>query len=360
MNVGICTVHYAHNYGAMLQGYALKTYLEGLGHSVTMIDRRKNSLTKWNPKPISGLSIKAVLLYPKYLYKWYLPVFLTKKRRENRFESFLKKYLNNTSFDVNQRFDVIIYGSDQIWSKYNSGFDDVWWGMKNSNTSKRISYAASMGVLNIKDEDENYIKNALSRFARISVREENLQDELTKRGWAPHTQIERIIDPTFLLDKTDWIKLNNKRLVQDPYLLFYDFQRDTKTTEIARTIADRKGLRLIRLTEGVASVEKDSDYFVTAGPLEFVSLFYFADFVVSSSFHGAAFSIINRKQFYVRQIWNTERVKTLLDTFGLSNRFIDDVKGIDLNDEINYDRVNLLLTTKRKEAVDFLKKSLYE
>ena len=81
MNIGISTVHYAHNYGAMLQGYALKTYLESLGHHVVMTDRRHAALTRWNPKSWRKESWKGKLLYPKYLWKWYLPVYRTKRKR---------------------------------------------------------------------------------------------------------------------------------------------------------------------------------------------------------------------------------------------------------------------------------------
>lgn len=362
MRIGICTFHYAHNYGAMLQAYALKTFLEGQDHDVVMVDDRKNNLTSWNPKPISFLPIKSFLLYPKYLVKWYLPEYLTKRKREKNFELFLKKYLKNETFNEkeNVKLDAIIYGSDQIWSKFHYGYDEIFFGVQNSNTDRRIAFAASMGMIDIADEeDEKFIREALARFSAISVREKELQEELARRGLVSHVEVKIMPDPTFLLDKSSWIALNPQRIVKEPYLLFYDFQLDKKTTVIARYIAKEKGLRLIRLTDGVVSVEKNKNYFVTAGPLEFVSLFYYADFVVSSSFHGTAFSIINGKQFYVRQNWNMGRVKTLLESFGLNNRFLKDVEQVDLNDIIDYQKVNLIIQRKREEQVSFLREALF-
>ena len=38
MKIGILTFHWATNYGAILQCYALQTYLENLGHDVEVID----------------------------------------------------------------------------------------------------------------------------------------------------------------------------------------------------------------------------------------------------------------------------------------------------------------------------------
>lgn len=356
MKIGICTVHYAHNYGAMLQGYALKTILEQMGHSVVMTDRRSNPLTQWKPRPLFVGSLKCVLLYPKYMYKWYLPKYFTLHKREKNFEKFLWTYLNDKPYN-GERLDAIIYGSDQIWSKFEYGYDDIWWGVKESNTDKRISYAASMGVLAVSDNDEAYIKNALSRFAAVSVRESNLQQELTKRHLYSKP-IERMIDPSFLLDKEEWATINNRRIVKEPYLLFYDFQKDDETTRIAHYIAEQKHLRIIRLSDGVEHVNKEDGYMVSAGPIEFISLFRHADFVVSSSFHGTAFSIINNKQFYVRQIWNSDRVKTLLDTMGIADRFVEKLADVDLNAEIDYSSVNQKIETNRERGLMFLKENL--
>ncbi len=356
MKIGICTVHYAHNYGAMLQGYALKTALENLGYDVVMIDRRANVLTCWNPRPLSKCSIKERLLYPKYLYKWYLPVYRAKKKRENNFERFLNTYLNNTPYNQ-EKLDAIVYGSDQIWSRFKYGYDEIWWGLQNSNTDKRISYAASMGVVDITDADEPFIKKALSRFDAVSVREKSLQDELNIRQLFDK-RVELMVDPTFFLSKEEWSKLNPKRIIKEPYLLFYDFQNDEETTRIAHFIADQKHLRIIRLSDGVEHADKEDGYLATAGPMEFISLFNYADFIVSSSFHGTAFSIIFNKPFYVRQIWNIDRVKSLLEEVGLEGRFVNTMDEVNLQDRIDYSLVNKIVENCRCNAKGFLRGSI--
>lgn len=356
MNIGISTVHYAHNYGAMLQGYALKTILEQMGHNVVMVEKRTVALTKWSPRPLTKCSLKEILLYPKYLYKWYLPVYRTKKKRERNFEKFLWTYLNDKPYN-GEKLDAIIYGSDQIWSKYKYGFDEIWWGLKDSNTGKRISYAVSMGVLEIEEEDEAFVKNALARFAAVSVREKNLQNYLNARHLF-NKQVELMIDPTFLLSKEKWSKINPKRIIKEPYLLFYDFQNDKETTRIAHYIAEQKHLRIIRLSNGVEHVNREEGYLVTAGPIEFISLFRYANFVVSSSFHGTAFSIIFNKPFYARQIWNTDRVKTLLDIMGLSNRFIEHVDDVDISKSIDYNLVNQKIEYHRQKGIAYLMNEL--
>lgn len=356
MNIGISTVHFAHNYGAMLQGYALKTYLEQQGHYVTMTDRRyvkEPNLPMRKPFPCNNL--KAAVLYPKYLLKWYFPPCYYLKKRWRAFDSFLKQYLNNTK--CLEAYDTIIYGSDQIWSKFpNRGYDRIWWGLDNLKAKRRISYAASMGAVDIADKkDEDFIRQALSRFDDISVRESDLKAELESRHLAD-TTIYQTIDPTFLLTKEDWDKITPKRIIHEPYLLFYDFQIDEETTNMVNRIAKEKNLRVIRLTNGVVHSNKDADYFRTAGPLQFLSLIKYADFVFSSSFHGVAFSLIFRKQFAVRQIWNVHRVKSLLAMCGLSHRFLE--KYEDPLADIKFDMVNDTLSTLISQSKEYLHKNI--
>ena len=44
MKIGILTFHRAHNYGAVLQAYALVTYLKNIGHDAEIVDYRPESI----------------------------------------------------------------------------------------------------------------------------------------------------------------------------------------------------------------------------------------------------------------------------------------------------------------------------
>lgn len=46
MKIGILTYHYAHNYGAVLQCYALQEYLSSLGHTVKIIGYENSNIIK--------------------------------------------------------------------------------------------------------------------------------------------------------------------------------------------------------------------------------------------------------------------------------------------------------------------------
>ena len=99
MRIGILTFHCAHNYGAMLQCYALQEYLKGRGDEVYVIDYRpdylthpykKHKLSHWLSKdPLRTL--KRLLSEP----------FLLKKRgkRWDGFDNFMRMKLNLYPYD---------------------------------------------------------------------------------------------------------------------------------------------------------------------------------------------------------------------------------------------------------------------
>jgi hypothetical protein len=363
MKIGIVTCHRSHNYGAVLQAYALKTFLSKQGHDVDFADivpSYFNNDYKVPRKSFRKSTFKGKILYIKYILKWWWPSYRVINKRSKRFKSFISKYLIKESKDYNkQYFDLLIYGSDQIWSKepLDNGtkyFDPIFWGNETLHANRKITYSASMGVLRILPEDHDFIKEHLKNFEKVAVREFDLYNYLIENKLISNSKISFTIDPVFLLDKEDWRKLVGKQIFKVPYLLFYDFQIDDITTKIVYEIAEKKNLKVIRITDGVVSVDENSGYMPSAGPLDFLSLIYYSDFVVSSSFHGTAFSIIFQKQFLVRQVWNTERVKTLLSRVGLSNRFISSNKLNENILSIDYDKVNIELSNIVSQSKEYL------
>ena len=351
MKVGIVTCHRAHNYGALLQAYALKTYLTRLGNDVEFVDfvptyfkydktvpRRTFKESSWKQK----------ILYPKYLWKWWWPAYKLKLARYSRFESFIKKYIIAKPLDYRQQqFDMAVYGSDQIWSKepLDNGttyFDPAYWGNDTVSAKKKITYSASMGVMRIAPDDHDFVENHLNNFTSVAVREQELYDYLLSNHLVDADKLFLTIDPVFLLDKAEWEMMVPNRMIDTPYLLFYDFQIDAETTKLVQQIAAERNLKVIRITDGVVTTDKIDGYMPTAGPLDFLSLIYYADFVVSSSFHGTAFSIVFEKQFVVRQVWNTSRVKQLLALSGIENRFVNEFKQYNELSNIDYANVRSL------------------
>jgi hypothetical protein len=343
MKIGILTYHRSHNYGAVLQAYALKKFLINSGqNSVEFIDYfpdyHKKMYTNIKRVPFKNFNIKGRITYPIYFAKDYLPIYILKEIRRYKFNKFIKQYLIKGNIGlVDKTYDVVIYGSDQIWRKQRKencpGFNDIFFGNGLIKAKKKIAYAASMGKIDLSNEDKTYLANAIQKFDSVSVRESNLvsilEDLSTKI-------IFQTLDPVFLLKKREWKSLVNKRPIKENYILLYNLQENIECIKIANQIQKYTGLKIIEIIGTAKQKDYSKNIKATAGPSDFIDLTWYATFVVTSSFHGVAFSIIFKKQFYTYLSSNSERVTSLLNTIKLMNRYVLHREDIDLSKSINY------------------------
>lgn len=367
MKIGILTYHRAHNYGAVLQACALKTFLLKQGHKVELIDYwpiyRKGMYDLFDFSYLShriGIfkkiirTIKHVILFPEKLIRY------------RKFVNFIESNfnINNKNIFVNGKnvpigFDVYIFGSDQIWrkNKFNNynGYDPVYWGRYPINSDvKKISYAASMGVMEIDKSEINFIEKHLKNFDLISVREKKLIELLQPFS---NKKIIEVLDPVFLLKYHDWMAIASQNIIlPKKYLLFYHLVNSKEATELVNKISERLRLKIIEIKGWVELIRNPFRCKHTVGPNEFIALFAKASFVVTTSFHGTAFSIIFKKQFFTLGMRNNaDRVKNLLDKLCISNRYIDDVYDYEDPEDIDYNLVNSLLNKEIKKSACFLK-----
>lgn len=323
MRVGILTFHAAYNYGAVLQCYALQTYIESLGHDVNVIDYRLKPLLRVyktfdirrflssNPLRCWRKCLRETRLLP---WRW---------RRRDAFEAFIGSRLHLASMDsiAETPYDVIIVGSDQVWNTaLTDGYDPYYWAsFEHPDGTSVVAYAASM------EGDPSADKRAqLSRrlrgFSRISVREASLAALLGEN----HVAAVDVVDPTLLLPASHWSALAGERLVTDDYLFLYEVNPHPQAEEIALQIARQLRLRVVTLA---ALLEANTTPLAfTASPQTFLSLARHAAFVVASSFHGTVFALQFRRPFVsVRSASGLDsRVANLLAQVGLQDRFVAD------------------------------------
>lgn len=326
MKIGILTFHCAHNYGAILQCYALQEYLKLNGHEVFIINYRPEYLTR-NYKLFRKdrfLSKNPIKLAQKTIHE--LKIFYARKQRYEKFECFITKHFNllNINKILESNLDLIIVGSDQVWNTHlTHGFDDYFWGnFKKSSHTKLISYAASIGEIWDKTEKE-IVKSLWKNFDCISIREIDTVNLLQKE--IPDIKFNAGVDPTLLIGQKNWEKIAQKPHIDSPYLLYYQVRISQKGLDIAKKIAHQKGLRLICLSASVSS--KNSKECHNTSPEEFLGWFKFASFVVCTSFHGTIFSIIFEKDFISIKLNDGKdlRVLSLLRLFHLEEFFIEDL-----------------------------------
>lgn len=356
--IGIITFHRAHNYGAVLQAYALQKAIKKLGYNVGFVDKQnvniRNAYRLYPRLSISKLSIELRKLAHLILdYK-------RKKSRYHAFEYFISKNLN--LFEVNNvkgDFDTLVLGSDQIWNfEYTSGFDDLYFGVDSCfNSSKIVSYAASMGHSKLTDELNKQLKNNLLRLNAIGVREDSLK-EYIESNLSLDSEVN--LDPTLLLEKDDWLEICDDEIEKEPYLLVYEVQENALTSSVVKFISKQLGLKVITLCART-DFRTPKDHISNASPYEYVSLFRNAAYVVTTSFHGTVFSIINNVPFTTIG-FNNEidiRSKSILSKLGVLDRMIsqeNEISGISF--DMDFNKVNEDLLLLKEKSIGYLKNAI--
>lgn len=364
MKIGILTFHRAINYGAIFQAYATLTFLKALGHDAEIIDYwPKEHEQEYKLVNFKNFRKRSFLSKAKFVFDTSIAYSRKKKRHEGclRFIYEEFKLSNNVKYktgeSIEDTYDVVIYGSDQIWRKkkyinIDNGFDRVFWGAYPLNAKKRVSYAASMGVVDSNKEDEVIITKLLSNFDSISVRETDLKKLIDKAGY----KSVLCIDPVFLLSKSRWEAIIPKDFyIKDKYILFYHHSFSQDALSLVQDLAKKMKCRIIEVNATVIPAAFGKRYFNTAQPGEFLGLFRDAEFVVTTSFHGTAYSVLMEKQFYALGMGkNSQRSRTLLDYAGLSDRYIDDLNHL-CELDINYTEVNKSIEPIIETSKQFLK-----
>lgn len=339
MKVGIFTFHCAHNYGAVLQAFALQEHLSGLGHDVYIIDYRPKYLT--DLYKIFNLS-KCTNV--RNLIREFLTIPIRIKRTIN-FNMFVRRRLRLYKldlFDENNDFDTFVYGSDQIWNlAITQGFDDVYWGKVPATTGKTlIAYAASAGNANqLKNTDQAYIKDALSRFSVVSVRERDLLFFLKGLG----VDAQCVCDPVLLAGREVFDKIcSDFHASSVEYMLLFQLEI---INEAIRSDAERMAIsRGLKLIELISRRETFScSILQTLSPESFLACLRSASYILTTSFHGTVFSLLYNKQFNTIKISDAvdARAKELLSSLGLEQRLI--ALGSCEDSPISYDDVERAL-----------------
>lgn len=356
MKVGIIT-KIGKNYGAILQAFALKKAFEEFGAEAHIIkytpDISVNSYKiikfPWGKNGTianikSLLHRKEIIRGTKRFYAF----------REEEF-SFIGNYRNDNEFKMNvPQCDIYVSGSDQVWNPTISFDEAFYFTVIDKDKAKLVSYAASIGLSEVPMKYYDEFRNRVSRFDCITVRERQAQVILSNMG----IKSKVVPDPTLLLDRHVWNDIA-VRVINEPYILCYfvSFPKEIKST--VEIIKNHYGIKVVNL---MTSEESDSigDVLIRdAGPKEFLGLFTNATFVVTSSFHGTVFSIINRKPFITTLYSSTSsRVTELLKSVGLLNRIfrLGVSKECDyFNQEIYSDDVEKKISDLKKKGREAIK-----
>lgn len=346
--IGILTFHRAINYGAVLQAYATQTVLNDNGFQAEIIDYKNQYVKEYYETPFGAAKTLKGKIASCIRYR-------VQKKRNNEFKGFVKNrlklscsYTRKNIVETGEKYDSFMVGSDQVWNLICTDYDATYFLDFVNNDEKKQSFAISLGKF---ETDETAYKNYLpliEKFANISLREVAGKQFIDKHIGERAT-LES--DPVFLLKKKEWVQIAEVPEMSN-YVLIYSVDLPNRVLEHGRKMSKLLGKKLVIITLKNKKIAlNENEYLKIPSPEEFIGWICCADFVVSNSFHGTAFSILLNKQFHVvkndeKKGLDNSRLRTLLSNFGLENRLID-ADAITDTDEIDYNSVGKIIENTR-------------
>ena len=322
--VGILTFHKAISYGAVLQSYALQNFMFNLGIDNEIVDykcdymvnryqkifrRTSNNAVKdflWSIKTASGVRAGR-----KTTYEF-----------ANKFLKMSRPYTKDTLANAKSEYKAFVTGSDQVWSPTCVGFDPAYF-LTFADSNQKYSYAASIAVKKYPD---------------------NLKEASVN------------IDPTLLLDSSNWDKIAYDKK-SEPYIFLFNVLKPKKLIDYAIKLAEEKDMKILYLNNRHPVTHERIEYLGPVTADKFIGLIKNAAYVCTNSFHGNAFSVIYGKKFIVETETAASvniRSQELLEYLGLSDRILSSTHTPDIDKEYDIDNVRQKLEEERKKSAEYL------
>lgn len=372
MKVGIMSMQRICNYGSFLQAYCLKQMIESLGHQVEYVDYTPG-------RPIlsedysRGMYLKSLVRETAVSVAVELEPALffapENVRRALRFKrNYMKKYVPMLGVGKQNRHaqvDTLVIGSDEVFNCFQKnpqvGFSRELFGHGN-RAERLISYAASFGNTTLDEIRNAGLEQELTRllgaFDAISVRDGNSSRIVESLVRKPEEHMDPVLMYDFSRQIPDVCDL-------EKFMVVYAY-RGRITEEESRCIqafAKERGLK----TVSIGGVQPFCDMYVEGNPFEILDYIRKAEYVVTDTFHGTIFSVINHRKFvsFVRSghgkaYGNQEKLVDLLSRLGLQDRIAQSGSALSeiIDDPIDYESVDAVIDRQRRHAMAYLADNL--
>ena len=384
MKIGILTFwESTDNYGQVLQAWALQQVLKKMGHEPYLIRYSlvASSAVKHETNKLRKV-LKLIAIYPiiRYVFRYIrttkenrLRLLIEKKNSMREFAKFREKNIVVSpqiykSIDEIRKnppvADCYIAGSDQVWTMPLSNNNNRAYFLDfGSQTTKRISYAASFAKAVYPKEYICELKKLLMRFNSISVREKEGLEICKKIG----VDAKIVLDPTLLLCRNDYLRLMSIDEETEPYVFVYSINVRNKKELFADSIsqyAKENKIRIIATTSSGSLPGReliDNAEYRYATIAEWLHYIDGAEVVFTSSFHGVAFCLIFQKNFvFIPLKGNLSkgngRILSLFNMAHIENKVLNDEKEISkvVNAPIDWDVVKTNLAEIKSFSADYL------
>jgi len=350
IKIGILTFHYAINYGAVLQAYALREMI--------------NTFEGYEAEIINYIPDEYVY-YPYEHGEQGRDKFKQKRDKFGRFITTCLKVKENVEHVVDGHgYDYICVGSDQVWNVALRENVDLEYFLPNINDNiKCISYAASIGT-NVNEINIDLFRKYLSKFQSISLREDEGYKYIIQSKCLKECQI--VLDPTQLLNKEKFETLIPvKERITGKFIFFFWYDNDDNMYKVAEFVNMLSRMYSIPIIHSAINAPQylfteNSRCMMYEGVEDFLWYLKNAEYVVTNSFHGLALSVLFEKNLYVYIAeLRRSRLDNLVKMFGLENRVIDRyISPKEINWDINYDEIRKRLNIEKVNSIDYLRSAI--
>lgn len=331
MRIGIITIHKIHNYGSILQAYALQRVCEQLGYITEIIDYNfPNIFQQDNQYSVSNDTQPNE---PQWIKVLFGPAILNQHRGIERFVNnhihlSSQQYSSPDELLINAPiYDVYLTGSDQVWNPRYCNGDPSFLLHFAPNGARRVSYAASIGSDKIPDDLIPLYRELLLKYSHLSVREPSGRT-IIKSLTGQESQV--VLDPTLLLNRDDWDLIASKKRANKKkyilcYYLNYSYNAFPYVDDLAADIQSKTGYEIVRVARPPHRLFiNKTKYCIGASPEQFLALIRDAEIILTTSFHGTAFAVN-----YGKPVFSIVKSKS-----GGDSRQINLMKSLSLEDNV--------------------------
>ncbi|MFI3326451.1 MAG: polysaccharide pyruvyl transferase family protein [Clostridia bacterium] len=375
--IGLVSVS-IHNYGSLLQTYAMQKVLDDLKLENDIILFKSDPVKQiYRIFNISFMTMKLKLLKRKLITNFfYKDIFEGSVKRDFEFQKFKNQYCRFTQkttsrdklLEYGNQYDAFVLGSDQVWNPANLEMNFYTLNFVPLKKPK-IAYAPSFGVSTIPEKQIDETKEYLNRIQHISVRETagaNIVENLTNR------KVPVVCDPTALLSVEQWNELrSDKKYTDGKYIFCYFLGGNTEHRKLVKKIQEKTGFKIIALQHIDEFVKSDINFpdisAYDVGPQDFLNLIADAEYVFTDSFHCTMFSIYYHKKFFTLSRYSeskkdstNSRIISILELMGLKSRNINSIDTLNEQFNINIDWIDVQdkLEKFRETSFEYLVKAL--
>lgn len=366
--------YYQHNFGSVLQAFAVKEFLEMHGVHLILAKEKYSQIERIAFGILRRLDFfKKSIRYPEIIKEREAQVKANSKSitgisvdADKAIDDFIAKNLNvfDLSYKQMKKYarseycQYCIAGSDQIWNG-SRVYVNPFFFLSFAPREKRIALAPSFGGNTIQKYNIISYKKYISKFKKISARERSGVEQILDLCGS---NADWILDPVLLLTSEEWINLGKTNIPQLPteyiFAFFLNEPNETAVTYLKKYSLMGKPVFTIGYESNLNSLDIPVNV-VKGGPDSFIYLIKNATQICTDSFHATVFSMIFHKAFYTFERCyinanQSTRLTDFLTEVGLIDRYEPSSLECGVSSEGEFDRFEEIVKFNKENVVQFL------